>query len=1078
MLHAYFVHQGLRWGFDLGFSPSKLPGRRFFKNYKSATDAATEVSKNIHGRLKAKKSYPLCPFDPLTFRSVLSSFLPSWCVFPLGAVPKSSEPGAFRPISDHSRTGFNDASFDDHLRHSLRTVPEIGRLLQKAFHMAVHDIDAAFPLLPLSPVLWPFFLFVWTVPRSEDSSLDEPNLEEWLCWHVCGDFGAKGLPGTFKIFFTDVIVGMARSEGSLQSPSVVHVDDVSIIDGLKSVVDDQADALALFLDLLGTPVKVSKHREASQCQFVVGFWWDSIARTRTLEEQKVLDYIKMFREFSRRKSLSLKEIQSVAGRLQRAVLTLPPGASCLLSNLFALMRGLSRPHDRRRTSSTSRRDLSSAAALLGLNRGEGYFSYDQFTRAPPVFTDASKSSRYVGGGYLSFCGAFSWWKYGASASRKPIDTLEGDVVVRAARDLGHTWKKRLVPFHIDNQAFQASAVKGWSHAERLSELIRTLFFLAISFECVFEFNWISTHDNIFADALSRPDPLSSFLALTQSRSDLLPPNLTLRRAIDAGGTKNLEPPPSILAGSATELPGATTFVDFGKAFSSDVTGDGPSRGRLPVAFSVSYPRASIFTGLPSEDVRESIDSILSDRLSASSHSSIQAALGHWSVVTSRHVWPRVIFADDPMRGGKLATFVSYLVRETEIKATSISNYVWALRQWFKLQHQPDPILGVLEWDDFMQSVDVVAWVASEPRKPVPLAVVQAALESVDLTSFAEVQTALLIVILFFTFARSESPCPKSFTGSGSFDPTKHLQVHDVEVRSYEGRPYVAIRLKSIKQDPRVERPEASGNEDWIYIGNVDGPFSILLWLSRFWAFFPADGSSPPRPPDSPFFRDQDGERVLTYSNALRVSRLLYARVAPPEAVATYGLHGLRVEAYNRARAHDPLLAVAQGGWASAAHKRYARFSTLDVLALPGAMIAGGAGQSSAGGAAPDPSPLYEPPAEIVLPRSSGPRLGRARSRSAPTTALTPSPPSPSRRAVSPLFVAATAPRARTVSRPSKPRKGPSAPSAPPEPRVGPSAPSAPPMSPSTPLPPPPPPVVRRNPRGGARSAAFAGSYPV
>ena len=41
-LKAFYVHQGLRWGFDLGFSPSKLPGRRFFNNYKSATDAATE----------------------------------------------------------------------------------------------------------------------------------------------------------------------------------------------------------------------------------------------------------------------------------------------------------------------------------------------------------------------------------------------------------------------------------------------------------------------------------------------------------------------------------------------------------------------------------------------------------------------------------------------------------------------------------------------------------------------------------------------------------------------------------------------------------------------------------------------------------------------------------------------------------------------------------------------------------------------------------------------------------------------------------------------------------------------------
>ena len=104
-----------------------------------------------------------------------------------------------------------------------------------------------------------------------------------------------------------------------------------------------------------------------------------------------------------------------------------------------------------------------------------------------------------------------------------------------------------------------------------------------------------------------------------------------------------------------------------------------------------------------------MESIMADRLSASSHASIGAALSHWSVVARRHGWPRVIVADDPLRGGKLSTFVSFLVDETQVKSTSIQNYVWALRAWFKLQRQPGPVYGVLEWDDFMQSVGVVAW---------------------------------------------------------------------------------------------------------------------------------------------------------------------------------------------------------------------------------------------------------------------------------------------------------------------------------------------------------------------------------
>lgn len=1052
-LHAHYVHQGLRWGFDLGFSPSKLPGRRFFKNYVSAIEAKVEVSKNIHQRLINHKSYPLFPFEPSSFREQLSSFLPSWCVFPLGAVPKSSEPGAYRPISDHSRTGFNDASCDDHLRHSLRSASEIARYLQKAFHMSVHDIDAAFPLLPLSPLLWPFFLFVWS-PHPDNPDADEGSDQEWLNWHICGDFGAKGLPGTFKIFLSDVVIGMARSEGALTLPMPIHVDDMSIIGRIKSQVDREAACLAEFLEFLGAPVKKSKHKPGAQNQLVIGFWWNSVSRARSLEEHKVAQYIAAFRACASKKSLSLKEIQQSAGCLQRAALTLPPGASCLLANLFALSRGLLHPQSRRRNSKSCARDLNWASHLLSLNEGKGYFSYDQFDRAPLIATDASKSSRYVGGGYLSFCGRFSWWRYGASASRQPIDTLEGDTVVRAARDLGHLWKKKVVPFAIDNQAFQLSAVKGWSKAERLSDLILHLFHLAISFECVFEFSWISTHDNIFADALSRPDPLASFHKFCESHSSLLPVGIELSQVPGSGGVKGLEISPSV-----TAIPGTVTCSTSGPEFPSDAAGDGHGRrgASIPVALSVSYPRASIYQGLPNEGVKSSVSAIVADRLSVSAHSSMSAARGHWLIVAERHSWPRIIVADDPLRGGKLATWVAYLVYETELKATSISNYVWALRTWFKWNHQPDPIYGVLEWDDYMQSVAVVAWVAREPRKAVPLSVLRAALEAVDMSSFEEVQSALLMVMLFFSFSRSESPCPKSFTGAGSFDDTKHLMVCDVEIRSFGGVACAAMRLKVIKQDPRLERAEAAGNEDWVYLGVADEEvFNILFWIRAFWGFFPNDGSSPPRPPNSPFFRDVDRVRPLTYSNALASTRRLYAKVTSDEEAATYGLHGLRVEAYNRARAHDPLLAVAHGGWSSEAHTRYARFDMRDVLALPGAMLAGVCQTSTSEVA--EGIPFLEPPSpEVPLSRQSGgPRLGRARPRLASSAT-----PSEGRRSSSAPH--SRPPRARARAAPSA--------AAAPE--------TAPPSTPSASLPPPTPSKSRRRPpRARARAAPSAAAAPV
>ena len=998
-LHAIFVQNGLRWGFDLGFSPCKLPGRRFFNNYSSALEAHGAVSKNLHGRLRSQKSYSLFPVDSSSVRASLSSFLPSWCVFPLGAVAKPNEPGAFRPISDHSRTGFNDASCDDHLRHSLATVPAIGRLLRSAFFMAVDDVDAAFPLLPLSPILWPFFLFVWSHP-------DYPG-EDWVHWHVCGDFGAKGLPGTFKIFFSDVVIGMARSEGALTLPTVIHVDDVALIGASQAQVDAESASLASFLALLGILVKGAKHRGAARLQFVLGFWWDSVARTRALDELKVLEYGAMLVSLASRRSLSLRELQQAAGRMQRAILTLPPGASCLLANVFTLMRGLLRPSARRRLSRACAGDFTLLAALLRLNQGLGYYSYDGFREAAPVATDASKSARYVGGGYFSGCGRYSWWRYGSSAARKPIDVLEGDTVVKAASELGHLWRKCRVPFLIDNQAFQRSAVKGWSRADRLSSLIRQLFFVSVHCGCVFEFKWISTHDNVFADALSRPDPRAAFMACVRSHPGLLSGGVLLQEMEGAGGVRGLSDAASLDAlvskgggecavdgfpispvssgGGVTQIPGALTSVTSGPQFSSDVAGDGPGRdSHGATSHTVLAQRASVFVGLPSPSVLAMVDEILADRLSASSMSSMRAALSHWSVVVVRHGWPRVIQADDPLRGGKLATFVVYLVDETDIKASSIQNYVWALRCWFKHQRQPDPVPGVVEWDDFLRGVSVVTWVRSEPRKAVPLALLRGALLSVDISVFWEVQAALLMVMLYFSFSRSEAPCPKSYTGAGSFDSTKHSEVGDVEVRSWldsgsRAIPYVAWRLKAIKQDPRMERPEAAGNQDWVVLGRVaDPPFDVFRWLHLFWKLMPA--SADPRPLDSPFFRDRQGKRVLTYSHALADCRELWSRVVPAPEAKTYGLHGIRVGAYNTARAIDPGLAVAQGGWTSLAHTRYARFDFRDVLALPGSMVASDSESPESGGVLDTLPSSSTPPERPVVSRSGG-RLGRARRES-------------------------------------------------------------------------------------------------
>jgi hypothetical protein len=251
-------------------------------------------------------------------------------------------------------------------------------------------------------------------------------------------------------------------------------------------------------------------------------------------------------------------------------------------------------------------------------------------------------------------------------------------------------------------------------------------------------------------------------------------------------------------------------------------------------------------------------------------------------------------------------------------------------------------MGIPEWDDFMLSMHVRAFVPAEPRRAVPLVYIRSAMQLAR--TFEDVQNVVLQLFLLFSFSRSESPCCAAYTGEGAFDDTKNLQVKDVEIRNdahSDYKPYVVINIKGTKTDPRMERPEAAGGEDWCTIGDLPGSiFGIVYWIQRLFKFH-GDMFPGGRPRDSPFFIAPTREwptRPLRYGAALEKARELWGRVAGAEEASRYGLHGLRVAGYDAARRSDAELAVAQGGWKSTAHKRYDRFNMREVLAIPSSVV--------------------------------------------------------------------------------------------------------------------------------------------
>ena len=87
---------------------------------------------------------------------------------------------------------------------------------------------------------------------------------------------------------------MARSMLILTLPMPIFVDDMGLIGAITSRLEREWERFKQFLRELGVPMKELKERLASTRQLMLGFWWDSIQRTRTLDDKKLDQYFEMF----------------------------------------------------------------------------------------------------------------------------------------------------------------------------------------------------------------------------------------------------------------------------------------------------------------------------------------------------------------------------------------------------------------------------------------------------------------------------------------------------------------------------------------------------------------------------------------------------------------------------------------------------------------------------------------------------------------------------------------------------------------------------------------------------------------
>ena len=284
----------------------------------------------------------------------------------------------------------------------------------------------------------------------------------------------------------------------------------------------------------GIPIAWEKTSQDSTTSLTFyGAHLDTQTMQVSLPQDKLASYTQLITETLGRNSVTVKELQSLIGKLQFATCAVT-GGRLFLRRLHDLLTQLPRkykPYWHIRITQSARKDLQMWHTFLINFNGITIIQQPSVaeSNALNLYTDASD---YGYGG----CYGSSW-----VVGQWPVEWTQHQIAVRELypimaiiNTVGEKLRNSRIMFHCDNQAIVAVINKQSSKDGKIMSLLRPLVLALLLHNISFRASYISTHENIIADFLSRTQVTPTFLREhslkpypEQIRHHLLPENLKL-----------------------------------------------------------------------------------------------------------------------------------------------------------------------------------------------------------------------------------------------------------------------------------------------------------------------------------------------------------------------------------------------------------------------------------------------------------------------------------------------------------------------------------------------------------------------
>ena len=196
----------------------------------------------------------------------------------------------------------------------------------------------------------------------------------------------------------------------LRACSVLHiVDDFLFIAPTK----DQCKRFVMVCNHLGVPLAPDKTVGWDSALQLTGITLDSVRMEARLPEEKLQKCRNLLTDFLSRRSVCLKELQSLIGLFNFTCLVVVPGRA-FLRRLIDLTKGITKPHYHIRNSKRRKTRSHYVASILTEFNGKSFFLNDiwETSQTIQLFTDAAGSI-----GFGAVFGAHWFHVYGQHLAR-------------------------------------------------------------------------------------------------------------------------------------------------------------------------------------------------------------------------------------------------------------------------------------------------------------------------------------------------------------------------------------------------------------------------------------------------------------------------------------------------------------------------------------------------------------------------------------------------------------------------------------------------------------------------------------